>query len=103
MMKDQVIGAAQHFMTTIKKKEVNKAKAADPISNAHVNYISDIKQFTASKPSTYTDTFEQKPLNVEFNYAGTQNLPNPKKNQSKINKKFTWSRRINQENICKVR
>jgi len=43
MMKDQVIGAAQHFMTTIKKKEVNKAKAADPISNAHVNYISDIK------------------------------------------------------------
>jgi len=38
-MKDQVIGAAPHFMTTIKKKEVNNAKAADPISNAHVNYI----------------------------------------------------------------
>lgn len=43
MIKDQVIGAAQHFMTTIKKNEVNKAKAADPISNAHVSYISDIK------------------------------------------------------------
>jgi hypothetical protein len=58
MMNIQVIGAAQHFMTTIKKNEVNKAKAADARINGHVSYTSAITKFTASKPSTYTDTFE---------------------------------------------
>jgi len=57
-MNIQVIGAAQHFMITIQKKEVNKAKAADPRINGHVNYTSAIAKFIASKPSIYTLTFE---------------------------------------------
>jgi hypothetical protein len=58
IMNIQVIGAAQHFMTTIKKNEVNNAKAADPSNSAHVNYISSKANVIASKPSIYTCTFE---------------------------------------------
>lgn len=54
MMNNQVIGAAQHFMTTIKKNEVNKAKPAEARINGHVRVTSAITKFTASKPSTYT-------------------------------------------------
>lgn len=57
-IKLQVIGAAQHFMTTIQKNEVNSANPADPAINGHVNYTSYIAKVTASNPSTYTETFE---------------------------------------------